>query len=125
MTAEMTLQAAENGMAVIHVQLPAKDAGKTAEAIRYLLSFGGQDVRWRNEEGERLFSVEEVFPDMSPAKILRGFRGRDGMTQSELADKLEIAQHRVSEMESGKRPISVKMAKQLASIFGTSYKAFL
>jgi len=107
------------------VQLPAKDAGRAAEAIRHLLTFGGQDVRWRNEEGEQLLSIEEVFPDMSPAKVLRGFRGRDGMTQLELAGKLGIAQTRVSEMESGKRRISVKMAKQLAEIFETSYKAFL
>ena len=70
-------------------------------------------------------TIEEVFPDMSPAKVLRGFRGRDEMTQLELADRLGIAQTRVSEMESGKRPISVKMAKQLAEIFETSYKVFL
>ncbi|MDR2696152.1 MAG: helix-turn-helix domain-containing protein [Deltaproteobacteria bacterium] len=112
-------------MAVINVQLPAKDAGRTAEAIRHLLTFGGQDVLWLNDEGEPLLSVEEVFPDMSPAKVLRGFRGRDDMKQSALAEMLGIAQTRVSEMESGKRPISVKMAKQLAKIFDTSYKAFL
>jgi len=125
MTAEMTLQTNKNGLAIINVQLPAKDAGKTAEAIRHLLTFGGQEVRWLNEDGEQLLSIEEVFPDMSPAKVLRGFRGRDGMTQLELAGKLGIAQTRVSEMESGKRRISVKMAKQLAEIFETSYKAFL
>jgi DNA-binding XRE family transcriptional regulator len=125
MTAEMTLQAMENDMAIINVQLPAKDAGRAAKAIKYLLTFGGQDVHWLNEEGERLLSIEEVFPDMSPAKVLRGFRGRDGMTQLELADKLGIAQTRVSAMENGKRPITVKMAKQLAELFGTSHKAFL
>jgi len=125
MAVEMRLESKENDMAVINVQLPAKDAGRTAEAIRHLLTFGGQDVLWLNAEGEHLLSVEEVFPDMSPAKVLRGFRGRDDMKQSELAEKLGIAQTRVSEMESGKRPISVKMAKQLAKIFDTSYKAFL
>jgi len=72
MTAEMTLQAIENDMAIINVQLPAKDAGRAAKAIKYLLTFGGQDVHWLNEEGERLLSIEEVFPDMSPAKVLRG-----------------------------------------------------
>jgi DNA-binding XRE family transcriptional regulator len=125
MTVDMTLQSIGNDMAMINVQLPAKDAGRAAEAIRHLLVFGGQDVRWLNEEGEHLLSIEEVFPDMSPAKVLRGFRGRDEITQIELAGKLGIAQTRVSEMESGKRRISVKMAKQLAEIFGTSYKAFL
>ena len=125
MNTEMTLSSIENGMAVINVQLPAKDAGRVAQAIKNLLTFGGQKVRWRNEEGERLLSVEEVFPDMSPAKILRGYRGRDDMTQLELAEKLGIAQTRVSEMESGKRPISRRMAQKLAEIFRTSYKAFL
>jgi DNA-binding XRE family transcriptional regulator len=125
MTAEMTLQTNKNGLAIINVQLPAKDAGRAAEAIKHLLTFGGQEVRWLNEDREHLLSIEEVFPDMSPAKVLRGFRGRDGMTQLELAGQLGIAQTRVSEMESGKRRISVKMAKQLAEVFGTSYKAFL
>jgi DNA-binding XRE family transcriptional regulator len=125
MAVEMTLQSMENNMAVINVQLPAKDAGRTAEAIRHLLTFGGQDVLWLNDEGDHLLSVEEVFSDMSPAKVLRGFRGRDDMKQGELAEKLGIAHTRVSEMENGKRPISVKMAKQLAKIFDTSYKAFL
>jgi DNA-binding XRE family transcriptional regulator len=125
MTAEMTLHAMENDKAMINLQIPAKDAGRIADAIRNLLTFGGQTVRWLDEEGERLLSVKEAFPDMSPAKVLRGFRGRDNMTQLELAEKLGIHQNRVSEMESGKRPVSVKMAKQLAAIFDTSYKAFL
>jgi transcriptional regulator with XRE-family HTH domain len=57
--------------------------------------------------------------------ILRGARTRDEMTQGLLAEKLGITQTRVSEMESGKRPISVKMAKKLAEVFETSYKVFL
>lgn len=125
MTAEMTLQTTDKGLAMINVQLPARDAGRIAEAIKHLLTFGGQEVRWLNEDGERLYSVEEVFPDMSPAKVLRGFRGRDGITQIELAERLGISQNRVSEMESGKRPISVKMARKLSEIFETSYKSFM
>jgi DNA-binding XRE family transcriptional regulator len=125
MSTEMTLRAIENDMAVINVRVPVHDAGRIAEAIRHLLTFGGQEVEWLDEEGELLLSVEEVIPDMSPAKVLRGFRGRDEMTQLELSERLGIAQNRVSEMESGKRTISVKMAKQLAEIFDTSYKVFL
>jgi len=125
MAVEMTLHSMEDGMAVINVRLPAKDAGRTAEAVRNLLAFGGQDVLWLDDAGEPLLNIEEVFPDLSPAKVLRGFRGRDDMKQSELAEQLGIAQTRVSEMENGKRPISVKTAKRLAKIFDTSYKAFL
>jgi addiction module HigA family antidote len=72
-----------------------------------------------------LYTFEEVFPEAHPGMILRGFRAMEDMTQTELAEKLGIAQTRVSEMENGKRPISVRMARHLAGIFGTSYKTFL
>jgi DNA-binding XRE family transcriptional regulator len=111
----------------ILLQLPPLTAEKVSDAIQRALKSMGHTVRVRhlNDEGEELLTFEEVFPDAHPGMILRGCRGRDDMTQTELADKLGIAQTRVSEMESGKRPISVKMAKQFAEIFGTSYKAFL
>jgi len=125
MAAEMTLRTIENNMAVINLQLPAKDAGRTAEAIRHLLAFGGQDVLWLNNDGERLFGVDEVFPDMSPAKVLRGLRGKEELTQAEFAERMGISQHHVSEMETGKRSITVDMAKRIGDVFGVSYKVFL
>jgi len=125
MTAEMTLQTIENDMAVINLQLPAKDAGKTAEAIRHLLAFGGQDVLWLNNDGERMLSVEEVFPDMSPAKVLRGLRGKEELTQAEFAGRIGISQHHISEMETGKRSITIDMAKRIGKVFNVSYKVFL
>jgi len=125
MSVEMTLQTIENDLAVINVQLPAKDAGKTAEAIRHLLAFGGHDVLWLNNAGERLLSVEEVFPDMSPAKVLRGLRGKEELTQAEFAERIGISQHHVSEMETGKRSITLDMAKRIGKVFSVSYKVFL
>jgi plasmid maintenance system antidote protein VapI len=47
------------------------------------------------------------------------------MTQQELADKLEISQHHVSEMENGKRPIGKIMALRLGKFFKTDYRKFL
>lgn len=125
MTIEMTLHSMENEMATINVHLPAKDASKAAEAIKYLLTFGGQDVLWLNNEGERLLSVEEAFPDMSPAKLLRGLRGKEELTQSEFAERIGISQHHISEMETGKRPITLDMAKRIGEAFNVSYKLFL
>jgi DNA-binding XRE family transcriptional regulator len=125
MTAEMTLRAIENDMVVINLQIPAKDAGRTAEAIRHLLAFGGQEVHWLDEEGENLLSVEDVFPDMSPAKVLRGFRGKEELTQAEFAARLGLSQHHISEMESGKRNITLEMAKRIGEAFNVSYKIFL
>jgi plasmid maintenance system antidote protein VapI len=47
------------------------------------------------------------------------------MTQVELAEKLDIPQQNISEMENGKRPIGKSMAKRLASIFRVNYRIFL
>jgi plasmid maintenance system antidote protein VapI len=67
-------------------------------------------IQFANEEGEEVFSAREVFPKGNPAMLLRGYRGKLDMTHKELAEKLGVTQNRVSDMESGKRPISRDMA---------------
>jgi DNA-binding XRE family transcriptional regulator len=74
--------------------------------------------------------AEEAFPDAfdpvkGPAIYLRGLRYRENMTQKQLAQKLGIRQHHLSEMETAKRPISKEMAKKLAAILRTDWKGFL
>jgi DNA-binding XRE family transcriptional regulator len=101
------------------------DDTSLSTAIHEKLTNMGFPVRLLNDEGLELFTFEEVFPDAKPGMILRGFRIMEGMMQKELAEKLETAQTRVSEMERGKRTISINMSKKLAKIFNTSYKCFL
>jgi len=72
-----------------------------------------------------MLSVEEVFPDMSPAKVLRGLRGKEELTQAEFAERIGISQHHVSEMETGRRSITMDMAKRIGKVFNVSYKVFL
>ncbi|MDR3089572.1 MAG: helix-turn-helix domain-containing protein [Desulfobulbaceae bacterium] len=78
-----------------------------------------------NEDGDELYSADEVFPDASPAMALRGLRVREDLTQKAFAERLGIRQHHVSEMEKGKRAISVEMAKRIGEVFDISYKVFL
>lgn len=59
------------------------------------------------------------------AVALRGLRYRDGLTQQDLAEKLGIYRHHISEMENGKRSISKEMAKKLGNVFNVNYKLFL
>jgi DNA-binding XRE family transcriptional regulator len=125
MHAEMTVQPLENNRALINLEIPADMAARTAEAISHLLIFGGQEVRWLDEEGEPLLSVEEVIPEMCPAMVLRGFRGKNEMTQAEFAGRIGITQHHVSEMENGKRSITIEMAKRIGRAFNVSHKLFL
>lgn len=125
MLAEMMLRSDEEGRGVIQLTVPSANTIKVAEAIRGVLSLAGHKVRRVNSEGEEVVSADEVFPDGCPAMALRGLRGKEDITQAELAARLGISQNAISEMESGKRPISTKMAKRLGEEFNIPYKVFL
>lgn len=125
MLAEMMLRSDEEGRGVIQLTVPSANTQKVAEAIRGVLSLAGHKVRRVNSEGEEIVSADEVFPDGCPAMALRGLRGREDLTQAELAARLGVSQNAISEMESGKRPISTKMAKRLGEEFNLPYKVFL
>jgi len=64
-------------------------------------------------------------PLRGPARVLRGFRYRAGLTQKQLAEKTGVRQHHLSEMENAKRPISKDMAQKLAKALGADYRVFL
>lgn len=125
MLAEMMLRSDEEGRGVIQLTVPLANTIKVAEAIRGVLSLAGHKVRRVNSEGEEIVSADEVFPDGCPAMALRGLRGREDLTQAELAARLGVSQNAISEMENGKRPISTKMAKRLGEEFNLPYKVFL
>lgn len=125
MLAEMMLRSDEEGRGVIQLTVPSANTIKVAEAIRGVLSLAGHKVRRVNSEGEEIVSADEVFPDGCPAMALRGLRGREDLTQAELAARLGVSQNAISEMEKGKRPISTKMAKRLGEEFNLPYKVFL
>jgi DNA-binding XRE family transcriptional regulator len=125
MNTEMTINSNEKGQGVITLTVPSNSTVKVAEAIRGVLTLAGHKVKRVNDAGEEWVSAEEVFPDGSPAMALRGLRGREDITQAELAARLGVSQNVISEMESGKRPISQKMAKRIGEEFDLPYKVFL
>lgn len=125
MLTEMKFHSTSDGNAEICLTVPAARATQVMEAIRGVLSLAGHKVHRVNAEGERVFSVAEVFPDDCPAHRLQGLRGKEDLTQAELATRLGISQNRISDMESGKRPISVNMAKKIGKEFGIAYQVFV
>ncbi len=125
MLAEMRIRSDAEGRGVIQLTVPTEIIMKVAESIRGLLTLAGHKVLRLNDEGEEWITADEVFPDASPAMALRGLRGREDITQAELADRLGVSQNAISEMENGKRPISTKMAKRLGEEFNLPYKVFL
>lgn len=76
-------------------------------------------IDWQSAFGDLIEKFSEA------GATLRGFRLREGLTQTELAKKIEVNQANLSKMEHGKRPIGKLIAKRLASLFKTDYRIFL
>lgn len=77
---------------------------------------------------KELYDLEEVSPELawnSGGVSIRGGRGKEGLTQKQLAALTGIAQHHISEMENGKRVIGKETAKKLAKALNLDYRVFL
>ena len=59
------------------------------------------------------------------AILLSGLRNREGWTQKELGEMVNVAQYHISRMERGVRPIGKNVAQRLAKVFKTDYRLFL
>jgi DNA-binding XRE family transcriptional regulator len=82
---------------------------------------------WELEEKE-YYDPEEVSPELiwnSGGVALRGGRAKEELTQKKLAELTGIAQHHLSEMENGKRPIGKETAKKLGKALNLDYRVFL
>lgn len=80
------------------------------------------------EKGARPW--REVIQELRPnepvsAGVLRGARGKAGVTQTRLSELTGIPQRHLSEMERGKRPIGKETAKKLATALSVDYRVFL
>lgn len=117
---ELTKKPLTDGRVRFCVTVPRDKAAniqKALEGVLALLDEPGEDTRG--------YAVDEVFPDMTPGKVLRGARGLAGLTQAQLAAKVGAHKSHISEMERGVRTIGKDMAKRLAKALNMPYKAFL
>lgn len=107
------------------IRLPAAHAARVCAVIEHVLALlPGQETGAEADE-DRLYTVEEAFPEMQPGDILRGARYREGLTQARLAAMIGVKPSHISEMEKGKRPMGKDMARRLAWALNTSYQVFL
>jgi DNA-binding XRE family transcriptional regulator len=110
----------------IILTVPKSEYPKIAQVITGIFSFAGYELRDEEEiDDDKLYTIEEAFPDFCPATILHGARLTFELTQAELAEKLGIKQSHVSEMESGKRHIPRKTAAKLGKLFNLSTETFI
>jgi DNA-binding XRE family transcriptional regulator len=78
-----------------------------------------KSIPWREAFKDRIEKFTE------PGLMLKGYRYKADMTQQEVAEELGISQHRVSELENGKRAVSKQMAHKFGALFKTNYRRFL
>ncbi len=105
--------------------VPSEKAEMVKEAIEKILKLAGMPLKSMEEYDDRLYSIEEAFPDFHIGHALRGLRSREGLTQKQLAEMIGAKPSHISEMENGKRPIGKEMAKRLARALRTEYKVLL
>lgn len=122
---ELTKKQTTKGFAEFCIKVPEENAARLYSALKKAFELAEIDVQNMNEEGERLFSFDEIFPEHHAGDVVRGLRLREELTQRQLAEMIAAKQHHISEIENGKRPISIEMAKRLAAALNTGYKVFL
>ena len=123
---ELTKTQTTNKFVEIHLRgIPSEKAEPIKEAIEKMINLAGIPLHSKAEDNDRVYSIEEVFPDFHIGNALRGLRSREELTQKQLAEKIGAKPNHISEMENGKRPIGKGMAKRLAKALRTDYKIFL
>ena len=111
-------------------RVPAVHADRIRAVVDNILALMGSEDKGRpaneGQGGEdRLYSIDEVFPDFHPGDTLKGARLMHDLTQAQLAAMIGVKASHISEMEKGKRPIGKEMARRLAKALNTSYQVFL
>ncbi len=102
------------------------------ELLMYLKKHYGKKVKLVEDDDDRLVDVfatdwfKKIKKKTSAGDAMHIYREMHEMTQEDLGKKLGgISRQNVSHMERGKRPISLKTAKKLASLFDVSVEHFI
>ena len=93
--------------------------------------YSRENISIMDDDGDELIDPTEMdfYKEMkaseTPGGNLRFYRRLVGMTQQELAEKLGMSKHHISDMENNRRAISKKTAKELGKLFKVSPIRFI
>ncbi len=107
------------------IRVPKAEVNRVRSAFSQFLDLAGVQYSIPDNDDEGMVTWEEAFPELGAGSVLQGARDREELTQAELAEKIGVKPHHISEMENGKRTIGKDMAKRLAKALNTGYKVFL
>lgn len=74
---------------------------------------------------EAIEYINNKLGDISISEKIKAYRQRENITQKELANKTEIKQQHISEIERGIRQVGVITAKKLAIALNCDYRQLL
>jgi DNA-binding XRE family transcriptional regulator len=118
---ELTKARTTKGFVDFSVRVPEAEADRVLAALKAMVELAN-GVRF---DDERTYSPAEVFGPKNPGRLVRGARGREGWTQAELARRMGTTRSVVCDLENGRRPMSLAMARRLAEVFGVAHTVFL
>lgn len=126
---ELTKTPTTKDFAEIRLRIPREKEANIQMLIENMLALAGIHYSIQTEpdddDDDETLSLEEAFPDLHYGSAIRGLRDREELTQEQLAEKIGVKRHHISEMEHGKRPIGKDVAKRLAHALHTDYRIFL
>ena len=92
----------------------------------------GEEVKVIEDDDDKLVNVVEtpwyrdIKEALTPGEVMRIYRENLTMTKTRLGELLEgIPRQHISNMENGKRPISLNTAKKLAKLFNIPIERLL
>lgn len=124
---ELTKARTTHGFVDFSLRVPEAQARKVQDALAALLALlrDESSASPRDFADDALYDADAVFGPPTPAKAVRGYRTREGLTQAALAKALGTSRSVICDLENGRRPVSKGMAQRLAKALSAPYKAFL
>lgn len=102
--------------------------GEEYQKVIDVLKSTFEDVEVENEETV-VITETDWYKDMktswTPAKELRANRNKFQLTQSALGEKIGKKKQYISDIETGRKNISISIAKELGKVFNKDYRNFL
>lgn len=114
----------------INIRLKPRTPLKVVQAIREQYSKYIETVD-DEDDSEELVDIKttdwykKMDSEMKPKDYLKTYRKARNLTQSQLSEMIGVSVPYLSDMETGKRTISRKKAKELAEIFKCSPGVFI
>jgi DNA-binding XRE family transcriptional regulator len=115
-----------------HIKINVQGDIIPAKLIFLLKEEYGNKVKFVEEENDKLVNAvntqwyKNIKAATMPGDYLRIYRERKGITQTKLGEMAGgIPRQHISNMENGRRPISLKVARTFADVLDVPFEIFL